>query len=255
MTSMTIDGTIDARALRDACGRFATGVTVITTLDAEGPHGMTANAFMSLSLDPPLIAISLDNNSRMLGKVRGAGAYAVNILAHGMEPVALHFAGRHDPALSRVLEIREGLPVLPGAAVQLIADVVNEVPAGDHTLFIGVVRAILRGGRRAAAAVSWRAVPAAVRGGLTGLRPAPRLPLPRPFPSGWRCVRLWLAGVFSFFRRGVPAWSGSGAGSSRRPGLRRAGRRSEGRRPGLRAAWAGPPGAGRQRRRRRSRRR
>ncbi|MCR8547397.1 flavin reductase family protein [Salipiger sp. P9] len=134
--------TIDPRALRDACGRFATGVTVITTTDENGDHGMTANAFMSVSLDPPLISISLDNGSRMLGKVRAAGRYAVNILAEGMENVALHFAGRPDPDLGALLEIKHGLPVVPGASVQLFADVAAEVPAGDHTLFIGRVREI-----------------------------------------------------------------------------------------------------------------
>ena len=54
----------DARTLRNACGSFATGVTVITTRTAEGDHGMTANAFMSVSLEPPLISISLDHKSR-----------------------------------------------------------------------------------------------------------------------------------------------------------------------------------------------
>lgn len=103
---------------------------------------MTANAFMSVSLDPPLVMISLDNRAKMLGRVRASGRYAVSILAEGMEQTALHFAGRHDPALAEVLEDREGLPVVPGAAVQLLADVVAEVPAGDHTLFIGHVRDI-----------------------------------------------------------------------------------------------------------------
>lgn len=133
---------IDGQSLRRACGRFATGVTVITTSDGNGSHGMTANAFMSVSLDPPLVMVSLDNRARMLERVRGAGRYAVSILAEGMERTALHFAGRHDPELATVLQYRDGLPVVPGAAVHLLADVVGEVPAGDHTLFIGHVRGI-----------------------------------------------------------------------------------------------------------------
>ncbi|MCW5722682.1 MAG: flavin reductase family protein [Devosia sp.] len=133
---------IDGLALRKACGRFATGVTVVTTTDAGGDHGMTANAFMSVSLDPPLIMVSLDNRAKMLERLRASGRYAVSILAEGMERTALHFAGRYDPDLTEILKARDGLPVVPGAAVHLLADVVSEVPAGDHTLFIGHVRDI-----------------------------------------------------------------------------------------------------------------
>ena len=60
------DGAIAPRALRDACASFATGVTIVSTTTKDGDHGMTANAFMSVSLDPPLISISLDRSSRML---------------------------------------------------------------------------------------------------------------------------------------------------------------------------------------------
>lgn len=130
----------DSRALRDACGSFATGVTVITTCTPEeGDHGMTANAFMSVSLDPPLIVISLDHRSRMMEKVRKAGRYAVNILAHDMEAVAMHFAGRNRPEFADILEKRDGLPVVPGAVAVMLADVHQRVEAGDHTLFIGRV--------------------------------------------------------------------------------------------------------------------
>ncbi|VDC29359.1 flavin reductase family protein [Pseudogemmobacter humi] len=135
---------IDPRALRDACGSFATGVTVISTTTQDGDHGMTANAFMSVSLDPPLISISLDRKSRMHGKVREAGCYAVSILAQDMEPIAQHFAGRHNPHLAEVFERRGDLPVVPGAAAVFLAEVAQEVEAGDHTLFIGRVTGIDR---------------------------------------------------------------------------------------------------------------
>lgn len=135
---MAKDG-IDGQALRDACGRFATGVTVVTALDAEGAHGMTANAFMSVSLDPPLVVVSIHNNGSMLPRIRATGRYAVNILAEGMEHVARHFGGRPDPALVDVLEIQDDMPVVPGATVQIVADVTQDVPAGDHALLIGHV--------------------------------------------------------------------------------------------------------------------
>lgn len=139
---MTQTPAIDPRALRDACGRFATGVTVITTRSPSGDFGMTANAFMSVSLDPPLIAVSLGLKAKMLAEIRASGRYAVNILADGMEPVALHFAGRHDPALAKILCDDTGLPILAGAAAVFHTQVVQEVEAGDHVLFIGQVQRI-----------------------------------------------------------------------------------------------------------------
>lgn len=129
----------DRRALRDACGSFATGVTVISTTTEDGDHGMTANAFMSVSLDPPLISISLDRNSRMRDKVRRSGRYAVSILPREMEHVALHFAGRHDPTLGDIFDRINDMPVVPGAVAVLLTEVEQEVEAGDHTLFIGRV--------------------------------------------------------------------------------------------------------------------
>lgn len=131
--------TIDPRALRNACGSFATGVTVISTTTPEGDHGMTANAFMSVSLDPPLLSISLDKNAKMLEKVRASRRYAINILSNEMEGVALHFAGRHNPDMAKVFSLCNGLPVLSGVAAFFLTDVVQEIEAGDHVILIGKV--------------------------------------------------------------------------------------------------------------------
>ncbi|MBD3788550.1 MAG: flavin reductase family protein [Sphingomonadales bacterium] len=138
---------IDPRDLRDACGSFATGVTVISTRTADGDHGMTANAFMSVSLDPPLITVSLDHKCRLRGKIRDSGRYAVSVLSETMTGLALHFAGRPDPAHaapSEPFEPCDGLPVVRGAACIFLAEVAQEVEAGDHTLFIGRVTRIAR---------------------------------------------------------------------------------------------------------------
>ncbi|QEW23668.1 NADH-dependent flavin reductase (plasmid) [Marinibacterium anthonyi] len=129
----------DMRDMRDACGSFATGVTVITTTGEDGDHGMTANAFMSVSLDPPMVSISLDRKCKMLGRIRASGRYAVSILPEQMENVALHFAGRPDPALSEIFDRRGTMPVIRDASAIFLADVAQEVNAGDHTLFIGKV--------------------------------------------------------------------------------------------------------------------
>lgn len=130
---------IDARALRDTLGTFATGVTVIATRTEDGDHGMTANAFMSVSLDPPLITISLDRKCRLLEEIRRSHQYSVSILAEGMEDIATHFAGRHNPELTNIFGDKEGLPVIPDAVAVFRARVVDEIDAGDHCLFIGEV--------------------------------------------------------------------------------------------------------------------
>lgn len=136
---------IDPRDLRDACGLFATGVTIISTATDEGDHGMTANAFMSVSLDPPLISISLDHRSKMLAKVRASGRYAVSVLSRDMERLAMHFAGKPDPNLTDPFTHIDGLPVVAKAATVFLTEVVQEVEAGDHKLFIGQVTHIARG--------------------------------------------------------------------------------------------------------------
>ena len=78
---------IDPREFRNVLGRFATGVTVITTEFEDQVYGMTANAFMSVSLSPPLILISVDNRARLNGYLATSGRYGVSILA-GTLPVA-----------------------------------------------------------------------------------------------------------------------------------------------------------------------
>lgn len=131
---------IDPREFRDCCGRFATGVNVITTRTPEGDHGMTASAFMSVSLDPPLICISLGQGTKTLARIREAGRYAVNILSEDMHRHAMHFAGRPDQTLSDLFQERHGLPILRNAAAVIVADVVTQIEAGDHVLLLGHVR-------------------------------------------------------------------------------------------------------------------
>lgn len=131
---------IDPKTLRDCCGRFATGVTVVTTRTPEGDHGMTVSAFMSVSLDPPLVCISVGHGAKILPKLCASGRYAVNILAQDMRAQALHFAGRPDSALGDLFKERGGLPVLRGAAAVIVTEVVQQVEAGDHVLLLGRVQ-------------------------------------------------------------------------------------------------------------------
>ena len=131
-----------ARQFRDACGQFGTGVTVITTHHDNDDHGMTANAFMSVSLDPPLIAVSIAERARMLPKLSASRRFAVSVLAEGMDDIAWHFAGRPNAKLNSVFERRDGLPIIRGAVASFVADLEQAVAAGDHSIVIGRVRAI-----------------------------------------------------------------------------------------------------------------
>lgn len=135
-----IPETIDRDAFRSALGRFATGVTVVTTIHEDGsPHGMTANAFVSVSLDPPLVLVSLDRNARMHDLLGVSDRYGISVLAEHQEPVSSHFARRAGGAVEPRFSWKDGLPFVDGALAQLGCRVVDRHPAGDHTLYIGRV--------------------------------------------------------------------------------------------------------------------
>jgi flavin reductase (DIM6/NTAB) family NADH-FMN oxidoreductase RutF len=129
-----------ARDFRNAMGQFATGVVVISTeIDGE-PHAMTANAFMSGSLEPPLVLVSVAHTARMHDKIGRAGAFGISVLAHAQDSVSQHFAGKPSEAYAPVFERVGGLPVIEGASVRLAAELRHAYPCGDHTLFVGEVR-------------------------------------------------------------------------------------------------------------------
>jgi len=127
-----------ARSLRQVMGRFATGVTVITTLDRDTIHGMTANGFMSVSLRPPLVLVSL-GRCRMNEMLPRTKRYGVSVLAHDQEHFAAHFAAQRSSPVEPTFAWHEGLPLLDGALAHLVCRVVDIHPAGDHVLWIGEV--------------------------------------------------------------------------------------------------------------------
>lgn len=131
----------EQRRFRTACGQFGTGVTIVTTHCASEDHGMTANSFMSVSLDPALIAVSISERAKMLLKIRQAGRFAVSILPEGLEDLALHFAGKPKEDLGDFFDRHDGMPVIRGAVATFVADFDREVEAGDHSIFLGRVNA------------------------------------------------------------------------------------------------------------------
>jgi flavin reductase (DIM6/NTAB) family NADH-FMN oxidoreductase RutF len=133
---------MDDRLFRNAMGKFATGVTVLTTYFEGEAAGMTANAFMSVSLTPKLVVISIGHKARFLDKVKASQKFAVNILSAEQEDYSKIFAGQLKDADPVVFEELAGNPVLGGAIAQVSCNVVAEYVEGDHTLFIGEVQDI-----------------------------------------------------------------------------------------------------------------
>jgi flavin reductase (DIM6/NTAB) family NADH-FMN oxidoreductase RutF len=129
---------IDQREFRNCLGRFATGVTVVTATHGEHQHGMTANAFMSGSLDPPLVVVSISHKARIKPLLEASSRFAISVLAEDQEALALHFSGRPQ-GLEVAIGFRDELPLIAGAVAHLTCDVENAVESGDHTLFLGRV--------------------------------------------------------------------------------------------------------------------
>ena len=134
---------VDARVLRGVLGRWATGVAIISCVDAQGlPMGLTANSFASLSLDPPLVLWSLRQVSPSLPAFATASHFAVNVLAENQVDLARLFASPANDRFSQGLW-SQGLgraPVLAGCAAVLECALVSAQVAGDHTLFTGQVQ-------------------------------------------------------------------------------------------------------------------
>jgi flavin reductase (DIM6/NTAB) family NADH-FMN oxidoreductase RutF len=135
-----VEGDDPAIALRRTLGMFATGVTVITTLRGEQVHGMTANAFMSVSLEPPLVLISVDRRTKMCGLLHEGSHYGVSVLCETQASLSDRFAGRpcDDLPAPRFDLVRE-TPLVEGALAHFVARVERSYWGGDHSLFLGRV--------------------------------------------------------------------------------------------------------------------
>lgn len=143
-------GAGDPRALRTALGRFATGVTVVTTRCPSGKLvGLTANSFSSVSLDPPLVLWSLRRNAASLQSFTGSRSFVVNVLSSDQEALSNRFA---KPSADKFDGIEfsiglNGCPVLPHTLACFECSLETEVEGGDHVIFLGrVQRAAYRDG-------------------------------------------------------------------------------------------------------------
>ena len=129
-----------ALAFRRTLGMFATGVTVLTTRVGEQVHGMTANAFMSVSLRPPLVLISIDRRARMGALLHEGTRFGVSVLEARQTGLSDRFAGRvADDVPEATFEVVHETPLVEGALAHLVARVVRSYWGGDHSLFLGQV--------------------------------------------------------------------------------------------------------------------
>ena len=137
---------LDPDTFRSVLGRFATGVTVVTTRDARGEdHGMTVSAFGSVSLVPPLVLVCIDHAASMYPAMQVASHFAVNILSASQEALSRRFASQDPDRFDGVGYVRgqTGAPLLDDVAASLECRLVDRHDAGDHTIYIGEAEAAL----------------------------------------------------------------------------------------------------------------
>lgn len=134
----------NSRQFRDALGRFATGIAVVTACAPDGQLiGLTINSFNSVSLNPPLVLWSLDKHSPNRAAFITASHYAINILSAEQEAISQHFATRQDDKFASIAWEAGlgGAPLLPGCCAQFQVENQVQHPGGDHLIFVGQVAA------------------------------------------------------------------------------------------------------------------
>jgi 3-hydroxy-9,10-secoandrosta-1,3,5(10)-triene-9,17-dione monooxygenase reductase component len=132
---------IDQMRFRNTVGRYASGITIITGHDAEGPIGFTCQSFYSVSVNPPLVSFSVMKTSTTYPRIRDTGTFAVNILSVGQEIISNQFAGRGTEKWAGITwnPTNNANPVLDGTLTWLDCIIHAEHDAGDHIIVIGHV--------------------------------------------------------------------------------------------------------------------
>ena len=133
---------LDIAELRQALGSFATGVTVVTTLDSEGaPKGFTASSFTSASLDPPLVLVCIDKGAGCYPAFTSTTQFGVNILCQDQQHVSSRFASKSADKFADIAWVAHitGSPILPDSMAWLDCQLHDRLEAGDHLILIGRV--------------------------------------------------------------------------------------------------------------------
>lgn len=132
---------VDGDVMRRVLGHFATGVTVITAGTEDGPVGMVANSFTSVSLEPPLVLFCAAHTSDTWPAIQAIGRFCVNVLGTSQRQLASQFAQKGADRYAGVEHLisDHGTPRLAGAIAQIDCEIVAEHPAGDHVIVVGQV--------------------------------------------------------------------------------------------------------------------
>jgi flavin reductase (DIM6/NTAB) family NADH-FMN oxidoreductase RutF len=135
---------IDPLEFRKTLGHFATGVAVVTTSHGDSDHGLTVNAFTSVSLDPPLVLVCIDKKAESYGIMKKSRIFAINILSEKQKEQSLNFS-RHElkDIRFRNLKVKRevtGAPIIEDAIAYLDCKVVEIYDGGDHDIFVGAVQ-------------------------------------------------------------------------------------------------------------------
>ena len=135
---------LTAKEFRQVMGNFATGVVVVSTLDAAGrPYGLTVNSFASVSLQPLLILLCLDNALGGFEVFKQSGKFGISILSEEQEAVSRHYASKTtDRSLHLLTRGKTGVPLLADALASLECEIVQLFPAGDHTIVVAEVKSV-----------------------------------------------------------------------------------------------------------------
>lgn len=146
----TVDPVVDPEIMRLAMRNWATGVTIVSSIHNGVQHGMTVSSFTSVSIDPAMLLVSLQEGSRTHQLVRDSGIFAVTILEQGQAAISDRFAGRHTERLDRFRSLQTftlvtGAPLLRGGLVSFDCQVCESLDIGKHTMFIGRVLATQKG--------------------------------------------------------------------------------------------------------------
>jgi flavin reductase (DIM6/NTAB) family NADH-FMN oxidoreductase RutF len=132
--------TVERDAFREALGALCTPLAVVTSQLGGRPHGTTVSAFCSLSLDPPLVLVSLSCASNLLAMIRTTGRFGINVLEHGQQALATCFARKGDDEFAGVAwSMDHGLPRIHGAGSWIACRLEDLLDGGDHAIVVGLV--------------------------------------------------------------------------------------------------------------------
>lgn len=139
----------NSQNLRSTLGQFATGVTVLSCVGGNQTHGMTANSFCSVSLEPPLVQVAINQQARFSRWLKESQFYGINVLAENQQPLSLHFAGKPEklpiPWFDQNFEHESKpytVPLLKGCVAWMICTIETISVAGTHDLYLSRVQQV-----------------------------------------------------------------------------------------------------------------